>query len=221
MKTLTSSPIMTRLTQAMTEFPELRSAIKQLLAGQPANYNDDASWLTKTQWRQLIDYVTEGGSPVDFFVYFDHTRPIGYNTLKYLYRAYRNDLCDFAKTHDLSPYIELHAYVRPSTVLGYLIVNALETLPYQDCLELYLEVDELAGHVLLDRLPQSQRLKLCRLIPIEDAKRRRYAARYFVYFGDKQSVKDWNQIMDAFPCPDPLVEALLETGYRLAVATEG
>ena len=220
MKTLTSSPIIARLTEALTEFPELQSAIKQLLAGQPANYNDDESWLTKTQWRQLIDYVTEGGSPVDFFVYFDHTRPIGYNTLKYLYRAYRNDLCDFAKTHDLSPYIELHAYVRPSTVLGYLIVNALETLPYQDCLELYLEVDELAGHVLLDRLPQSQRLKLCRSIPIEDAKRRRYAARYFVYFGNKQSVKDWNKIMDAFPLPDPLTEALLETGYRLAVAAE-
>ena len=220
MKTLTSSPIIDRLTQAMTEFPELQSAIKQLLAGQPANYNELDSPLTKTQWCQLIDYVTEGGSPVDFFAYFDHTRPIGYNTLKYLYRAYRNDLCDFAKTHDLSPYIELHAYVRPSTVLGYLIINALETLPYQDCLELYLEVDELAGHVLLDRLPQSQRLKLCRSIPLEDAKRRRYAARYFVYFGNKQSVKDWNQIMDAFPCPDPLTEALLETGYRLAVAAE-
>ena len=87
----------------MTEFPELQSAIKQLLAGQPANYNDYDSPLTKTQWCQLIDYVTEGGSPVDFFVYFDHTRPIGYNTLKYLYRAYHNDLCDFAKTHDLSP----------------------------------------------------------------------------------------------------------------------
>ena len=220
MKTLTSSPIMTRLTQAMTEFPEFETAIKQLLAGQPANYNELDSPLTKTQWRQLIDYVTEGGSPVDFFVYFDHTRPIGYNTLKYLYRAYRNYLCDFAKTHDLSPYIELHAYVRPSTVLGWLIINALETLPYQDCLELYLEVDELAGHVLLDRLPQSQRLKLCRSIPIEDAKRRRHAASYFVYFGNKQSVKDWNKIMDAFPCPDPLTEALLETGYRLAVAAE-
>lgn len=221
MKTLTSSPIMTRLTQAMTEFPELRSAIKQLLAGQPANYNDDASWLTKTQWRQLIDYVTEGGSPIDFFVEFDHTQRVGYNIHKYLYRVYRNDLCDFAKTHDLSPYMELRQHVRPLTTLGRLIVNALETLPYADCFNLYLEVDELAGHVILDRLPQSQRLKLCRLIPIEDAKRRRYAARYFVYFGDKQSVKDWNQIMDAFPCPDPLVEALLETGYRLAVATEG
>ena len=114
--------------------------------------------------------------------------------------------------------MELHAYVRPSTVLGWLIINALETLPFNECHKLYLEVDELAGHVLLDHLPQSQRLKLCRLIPIEDAKRRRYAARYFVYFGDKQSVKDWNQIMDAFPCPDPLTEALLETGYRLAVA---
>ena len=220
MKTLTNSPIMTRLTEAMTEFPELQSAIKQLLAGQQANYNDDESWLTKTQWRQLIDYVTEGGSPVDFFVYFDHTRPRGYSILKYLYRAYRNDLCDFAKTHDLSPYMELHAYVRPSTVLGYLIINALETLPYQDCSKLYLEVDDLAGHVLLDRLPQSQRLELCRSIPLEDAKRRRYAASYFVYFGNKQSVKDWTKIMDAFPLPDPLIEALLETGYRLAVAAE-
>lgn len=110
MKTLTSSPIMTRLTEALTEFPDFETAIKQLLAGQPANYNELDSPLTKTQWCQLIDYVTEGGSPVDFFVYFDHTRPIGYNTLKYLYRAYRNYLCDFAKTHDLSPYIELHAY---------------------------------------------------------------------------------------------------------------
>ena len=220
MKTLTSPPIMTRLTQAMTEFPELQSAIKQLLAGQPANYNDDESWLTKTQWRRLIDYVTEGGSPIDFFVEFDHTRKMGYSILKYLYQAYRNDVCDFAKTHDLSPYMELRQHVRPLTVLGYLIVNALETLPYVDCFNLYLEVDELAGHVILDRLPQSQRLKLCRLIPIEDAKRRRYAASYFVYFGDKQSVKDWNQIIDAFPCPDPLIEALLETGYRLAVAAE-
>ena len=210
MKTLTSSPIMTRLTQAMTEFPELQSAIKQLLAGQPANYNELDSPLTKTQWCQLIDYVTEGGSPVDFFLQFDHTRPIGYNILKYLYRAYRNDLCDFTKTHDLSPYMELHQYVRPSTVLGYLIINALETLPFNECHKLYLKVGELAGHVLLDRLPQSERLKLCRSIPIEDVKRRRYAASYFVYFGNKQSVKDWDKIVDAFPCPDPLTEALLE-----------
>ena len=79
MKTLTSSPIMTRLTQAMTEFPELQSAIKQLLAGQPANYNDE-SWLTKTQWCQLIDYVTEGGSPVDFFRIF---RPCSAKGLQY------------------------------------------------------------------------------------------------------------------------------------------
>lgn len=220
MKTLTSSPIMTRLTQALTEFPDFETAIKQLLAGQQANYNDLDSPLTKTQWCQLIDYVTEGGSPVDFFRQFDHTRPRGYSILRYLYRAYRNDLCDFAKTHDLSPYMELHAYVSPSTVLGYLIINALETLPFNECHKLYLEVDELAGHVLLDRLPQSQRLKLCRAIPIEDVKRRRYIARYFVYFGNKQSVKDWNQIMDAFPLPDPLIEALLETGYRLAVAAE-
>ena len=220
MKTLTSSPIMTRLTEALTKFPDFETAIKQLLAGQQANYNDLDSPLTKTQWCQLIDYVTEGGSPVDFFVYFDHARPRGYSILKYLYRAYRNDLCDFAKTHDLSPYMELHQYVRPSTVLGYLIINALETLPFNECHKLYLEVDELAGHVLLDRLPQSERLKLCRAIPIEDVKRRRYIARYFVYFGNKQSVKDWNQIMDAFPCPDPLIEALLETGHRLAVAAE-
>ena len=116
--------------------------------------------------------------------------------------------------------MELRQHVRPLTVLGYLIVNALETLPYQDCFNLYLEVDELAGHVLLDRLPQSERLKLCRAIPLEDAKRRHYMARYFVYFGNKQSVKDWNRIMDAFPLPDPLTGALLETGYRLAVATE-
>lgn len=78
----------------------------------------------------------------------------------------------------------------------------------------------MAGHVLLDRLPQSQRLKLCRSIPIEGVKRRRYAASYFVYYGDKQSVKDWEKIMDAFPLPDPHIEALLETGYRLAVAAE-
>lgn len=184
MKTLTSSPIMTRLTEALTKFPELQSAIKQLLAGQPANYNDLDSPLTKTQWCQLIDYVTEGGSPVDFFVYFDHTQPAGYRIFKYLYQTYRNDLCAFAKTHDLSPYMELHAYVRPSTVLGYLIINALETLPFNECHKLYLEVDELAGHVLLDRLPQSERLKLCRAIPIEDVKRRRYAAGYFVYYGN-------------------------------------
>lgn len=220
MKTLTSSPIMTRLTQAMTEFPELQSAIKQLLAGQPANYNELNSPLTKMQWCQLIDYVTEGGSPIDFFVYFDHTQPRGYSILKYLYRAYRNDLCDFAKTHDLSPYMELHDYVIPSTVLGYLIIKALETLPFNECHKLYLKVDELAGHVLLDRLPQSERLKLCRSIPVEDAKRQRYAASYFVYYGDKQSVKDWDKIMDAFPLPDPLTAVLLETGYRLAVATE-
>ena len=220
MKTLTSSPIMTRLTQALTKFPDFETAIKQLLAGQQATYNDLDSPLTKTQWCQLIDYVTEGGSPVDFFRQFDHTRPRGYSILKYLYRAYRNDLCDFAKTHDLSPYMELCQHVRPSTVLGYLIINALETLPFNECHKLYLEVDELAGHVLLDRLPQSQRLKLCRAIPIEDVKRRRYIARYFVYFGNKQSVKDWNQIIDAFPLPDPLIEALLETGYRLAVAAE-
>lgn len=220
MKTLTSSPIMTRLTEALTKFPDMQALIKQLLAGQQANYNDLDSPLTKRQWCQLIDYVTEGGSPVDFFRQFDHTQPTGYRIFKYLYRAYRNDLCDFAKTHDLSPYMELHAYVRPSTVLGYLIINALETLPFNECRKLYLEVDELAGHVLLDRLPQSERLKLCRAIPLEDAKRRHYMARYFVYFGNKQSVKDWDKIVDAFPCPDPLTEALLETGYRLAVATE-
>lgn len=220
MKTLTSSPIMARLTEALTKFPEMQSAIKQLLAGQPANYNDDESWLTKTQWCQLIDYVTEGGSPVDFFRQFDHTRSAGYRIFKYLYQTYRNDLCNFAKTHDLSPYMELRQHVRPLTTLGRLIINALETLPFNECHKLYLEVDELAGHVLLDRLPQSQRLKLCRAIPMEDAKRRRYAAGYFVYYGNKQSVKDWNQIMDAFPCPDPLIEALLETGHRLAVAAE-
>lgn len=116
--------------------------------------------------------------------------------------------------------MELHQYVRPSTVLGYLIINALETLPFNECHKLYLKVGELAGHVLLDRLPQSERLKLCRSIPIEDVKRRRYAASYFVYFGNKQSVKDWDKIVDAFPCPDPLTEALLETGHRLAVAAE-
>lgn len=219
MKTLTSSPIMTRLTQALTEFPELQSAIKQLLAGQPANYNDLDSPLTKRQWCQLIDYVTEGGSPVDFFVYFDHTQRVGYNIFKYLYRVYRNDLYNFAKTHDLSPYMELRQHVRPLTVLGYLIINALETLPFNECHKLYHEVDELAGHVLLDRLPQSQRLKLCRSIPLEDAKRRRYAASYFVYYCEL-STKDWKQIVDAFPYPDPLIEALLETGYRLAVAAE-
>lgn len=222
MKTLTSSPIMTRLTQAMTEFPDMQVLIKQLLAGQPVNYDDYERPLTKTQWCQLIHYMTEGGSPLDFFIEFDRCHQVdGLDTLKFLARTYRNDILNFMKNRNLSPYMELHHHVEATTVLGYLIIRVLYDTPIQERIKLYLEVDELAGHVLLDCLPQSQRLKLCRLIPIEDAKRRRYAARYFVYFGNKQSVKDWNQIMDAFPCPDPLTEALLETGYRLAVAAEG
>ena len=221
MKTLTSSPIITRLTETLIKFPDMQALIKQLLAGHPADYDDYRRPLTKTQWCQLINYVTEGGSPVDFFVEFDRCHQVdGLDTLKSLARTYRNDILNFMKNRDLSPYMELHDHVKATTVLGYLIIRILYDSPIQERIKLYLEVDELAGHVLLDCLPQSQRLKLCRSIPLEDIKRRRYAARYFVYFGDKQSVKDWKQIMDAFPCPDPLIEALLETGYRLAVAAE-
>lgn len=219
MKTLTSSPIIARLTQALTEFPDMQALIKQLLAGHPADY-DYRRPLTKTQWCQLINYVTEGGSPVDFFVEFDRHQVDGSDTLKSLARTYRNDILNFMKNRDLSPYMALHDHVKATTVLGYLMIRILYDSPIQERIKLYLEVDELAGHVLLDCLPQSKRLKLCRSLPIEDIKRRRYAASYFVYYCGELSTKEWNQIMDAFPLPDPLTEALLETGYRLAVAAE-
>lgn len=199
----------------------MQALIKQLLAGQSANYDNYERSLTKTQWCQLINYVTEGDSPIDFFVEFDRRHQVdGLDTLKTLARTYRNDILNFMKNRDLSPYMELHDHVKATTVLGYLIIRILYDSPIQERIKLYLEVDELAGHVLLDCLPQSQRLKLCRSIPIEDVKRRRYAASYFIYYCGELSTKDWTKIVDAFPLPDPLTEALLETGYRLAVAAE-